>query len=141
MDKPIFAKRLVEQRSLKGHTQQQVADLTQLSRARLNNYEQGIREPDIGTTIKLADFYGCTTDYLLGKTDHPFIMTINSVREQNGHYKENNDNSSKSNTTQLSPDELALIEKYRKMKDDEKDTLHKVANHIAPDEQAAAAGK
>jgi len=44
---------------------------------------------------------------------------------------------------QFSDDELALIEKYRKMKDNEKDTMHKVADTISPDddEQAAAVGK
>lgn len=42
---------------------------------------------------------------------------------------------------QLSPNELALIEKYRRMNDNEKDTMHKVAGVIIPDEQAAAVGK
>jgi len=152
MDKPIFAKRLVERRNLKSFTQQKVADLTGLSRARLNNYEQGIREPDIDTTIKLADFFGCTTDYLLGKVDQPYITTMESgVR--NMEYKRqrelgNNVPFEKSDATshkpappQLSSDELELIEKYRRMKDEDKDTLHKVANHISPDEQAAVVGK
>jgi transcriptional regulator with XRE-family HTH domain len=39
----------------------------------------------------------------------------------------------------LSPDEMALLEKYRRMKDNEKDTMHKVADTIAPDDQQAAA--
>ncbi|WP_285718956.1 hypothetical protein [Pelosinus sp. IPA-1] len=43
---------------------------------------------------------------------------------------------------QYSADEQALIEKYRRMKEHEKDTMHKVADTIAPaDEQAATFAK
>ncbi|WP_425059216.1 HTH-type transcriptional regulator Xre [Sporomusa carbonis] len=67
MDKPLYAVRLAELRNGKGFTQQQVADMTGLSRARLNNYEQGVREPDLDTVTKLADFLGVSVDYLLGR--------------------------------------------------------------------------
>ncbi len=71
MNKPLYAVRLAELRNGKGFTQQQVSDMTGLSRARLNNYEQGVREPDLDTVTKLADFFGVTVDYLLGRTDEP----------------------------------------------------------------------
>lgn len=73
MDKPKFAVQLAELRNSKGFTQQQVADATGLSRARLNNYEQGIREPDLDTLIKLAQFYNTSVDSLLGVAppNHP----------------------------------------------------------------------
>ena len=32
-------------------------------------YEKGEREPVASTLMKMADFYGVTTDYLLGRTD------------------------------------------------------------------------
>ncbi|MDF2571146.1 MAG: DNA-binding protein [Sporomusa sp.] len=69
MDKPQYAVRLAKLRNNKGLTQQQVADITGLTRARLNNYEQGVREPDYDTLLRLADFFGVTTDHLLGRTD------------------------------------------------------------------------
>lgn len=75
MNKPTFSIRLVELRNSKGLTQQQVADKIELSRARLNNYEQGIRQPDIDTTIKLANFYNVTTDYILGKLNNKTDLT------------------------------------------------------------------
>lgn len=31
------------------------------------NYERNDRKPDYDTLVKLADFYGVTTDYLLGR--------------------------------------------------------------------------
>lgn len=69
MIKPQYALRLAELRGAKGLTQQQLADLTGLTRGRLNNYEQGTREPDLVTLQSLADFFDVTTDYLLGRTD------------------------------------------------------------------------
>lgn len=32
-------------------------------------YETGEREPDASTLVRMADFYGVTTDYLLGRTE------------------------------------------------------------------------
>ncbi|WP_333594995.1 helix-turn-helix transcriptional regulator [Anaerospora hongkongensis] len=69
MIKPQYALRLAELRSAQGLTQQQLADLTGLTRGRLNNYEQGTREPDLVTLQSLADFFQVTTDFLLGRTD------------------------------------------------------------------------
>lgn len=69
MTKPQYALRLAELRSARGLTQQQLADLTGLTRGRLNNYEQGTREPDLVTLQSLADFFQVTTDFLLGRTD------------------------------------------------------------------------
>jgi len=69
MIKPQYALRLAELRSARGLTQQQLADLTGLTRGRLNNYEQGTREPDLVTLQSLADFFDVTTDYLLGRTE------------------------------------------------------------------------
>ena len=66
LDKPIFSVRLAELRNNRGLTQQQIADETDLTRARLNNYEQGIREPDLTTLTKLAQFFNVSVDYLLG---------------------------------------------------------------------------
>ena len=32
-------------------------------------YEAGEREPVVSTLIRMADFYGVTTDYLIGRSD------------------------------------------------------------------------
>lgn len=34
-------------------------------------WETGDRSPDPETINKLADFFGCSTDYLYGRTDDP----------------------------------------------------------------------
>lgn len=74
MDKPNFAVNLSKIRNDKGLTQQQVAEMTGFSRGRLNNYEQGTREPDLETLTLLADFYGVTVDNLLGKAPRPSVV-------------------------------------------------------------------
>jgi transcriptional regulator with XRE-family HTH domain len=37
----------------------------------LSRYELGEREPDAETLVKLAEYYGTTTDYLLGRANNP----------------------------------------------------------------------
>lgn len=79
MIKPQYALRLAELRNAKGLTQQQLADLTSLTRGRLNNYEQGTREPDLVTLQSLADFFNVTTDYLLGRADNNAEFTADTI--------------------------------------------------------------
>ena len=40
-----------------------------MTQQRISAYEKGKREPDIETIKQLANFFGVTTDFLLGKTD------------------------------------------------------------------------
>lgn len=56
-------------RKEKGLSQSQVADALNITRGSYSNYENGYREPDSNTLIKLAEFFGETSDYLLGLTD------------------------------------------------------------------------
>lgn len=49
--------------------QAEVAEYLGLTVAGYQNYETGRREANYETLSKLADFYGVTTDYLLGRTD------------------------------------------------------------------------
>jgi transcriptional regulator with XRE-family HTH domain len=47
-------------------TQVQVAERLHISKAMVSSYETGIRLPSYNLLIKLACFFGVTTDYLLG---------------------------------------------------------------------------
>jgi transcriptional regulator with XRE-family HTH domain len=67
----MFAKRLAELRKKKGLTQYELADLLNLTRGQVGNYEQGKRQPDFDILQLFADFFNVTTDYLLGHTDDP----------------------------------------------------------------------
>ena len=47
-------------------TQTAVAKITGIDQKTLSNYETGKTNPDSYAIIKLAEFFGVTTDYLLG---------------------------------------------------------------------------
>ena len=62
-------KRIRDLREDRDLTQKQVAQMLGMSQTGYSKYETG--ENDIPTLIliKLADFYGTSTDYLLGRVD------------------------------------------------------------------------
>ena len=41
----------------------------------ISRYETGEREPGINELIKLADYFGVSVDYLIGRTDNPKMQT------------------------------------------------------------------
>lgn len=56
----------------KGIYQKELASYLNLSVGTISNYEQGIHHPDLNTLCKIADYFGVTTDYLLGRTTHRY---------------------------------------------------------------------
>ena len=50
-------------------TQTQIAQMLGMSQTGYSKYETGENDIPTAVLIKLADFYGTTTDYLLGRTD------------------------------------------------------------------------
>lgn len=64
-----FAQRLKVLRKERGITQQQLADGVGISKGGLSYYENAGRTPDISILERFADYFGVTTDYLLGRTN------------------------------------------------------------------------
>lgn len=64
-------------------TQEQFAQKIGFSRTAISAWEIGRNEPSNDDTIKLADFFGVSTDYLLGKTDIRNIEELKNVRFAN----------------------------------------------------------
>lgn len=64
-----------------GFTQEQFANKIGFSRTAISAWEIGRNEPSNDDTIKLADFFGVSTDYLLGKSDirNPEKIEIDDV--------------------------------------------------------------
>lgn len=50
-------------------TQQNVADFLECNREVYRRYEKGTREIPVWALIRLAEYYDCSVDYLLGVTD------------------------------------------------------------------------
>lgn len=51
-------------------TQIEIANLLDCKREVYRRYEKGIREIPVWAIIKLAEYYGCSVDYLLNLTDN-----------------------------------------------------------------------
>ena len=56
-------------------TQRQVADHLHIRQNTYSQYENGQRGLPIDTLIKLARYFGVSTDYILGLTDEPHPYT------------------------------------------------------------------
>lgn len=48
--------------------QKELAKILNLSQRSYSHYENGTRKIPLDILVALADFYGCSTDYLLGRT-------------------------------------------------------------------------
>jgi len=63
----IFADRIKECRKNINKTQREVAVDLGLTDRGYQNYEIGHREPNHETTVKIADYFDVSVDYLLGR--------------------------------------------------------------------------
>ena len=67
--KEILAQRLKAFRKEKGLTQMQVAVYCDITEKAYQNYELMTREPKLEILIRIADLYGVSLDYLVGRTE------------------------------------------------------------------------
>lgn len=66
-----FGNRIKALRERRGIKQGQFADDIGITRQSMSNYESGKHSPDIDVIIKIADYFECSADYLLGLSEHP----------------------------------------------------------------------
>lgn len=64
-----FAQRLKELRKEKKKTQVEMAEYLGIKARAYQYYEGGGHYPEVPNLIKLADYFGVSTDYLLGRSD------------------------------------------------------------------------
>ncbi len=65
----MLGERIKKLRESKGLTQKELANQLGLTDGAIGFYEVGKRNPPLDTLNKLADFFGVSIDYLLGRTD------------------------------------------------------------------------
>lgn len=58
-------------RKQKNLTQEDISDILGIKLSTYQKYERDAISPPYDTLIKIADFYGVTTDYLLGREEEP----------------------------------------------------------------------
>ena len=68
-----FSERLAFLQKSKEITKKTIMDATGISLTAYFRYENGARVPDMSTLIALADFFGVSLDYLVGRTDNPEV--------------------------------------------------------------------
>jgi transcriptional regulator with XRE-family HTH domain len=66
-----FPERLKNLRTEKKVTQVMLAQLTGLTDRTFRKYESGSIEPTLSVLIALADYFGVSLDYLVGRSDNP----------------------------------------------------------------------
>ena len=93
-----ISKNLRKERNL---SQVQLAEALNVSNACISMIEIGKNEPTANTLIRYADFFECSTDYLLGREDDFGNVVVQNERS----------------APQLSPEESALLETFRQLTD------------------------
>ena len=74
-----FSENLKYLRIRENYTQETLSKALGISRSRLNNYEQGVREPDFETIELIADFFNVSFDFLFGRSEG-FDITDEEIR-------------------------------------------------------------
>ena len=64
-----YQRRLRDLRENHDKTQQDIADILGTSQTMYARYERGANELPLRHLLKLADYYGVSADYLLGRSD------------------------------------------------------------------------
>ena len=54
-------------------SQKDLAKTLNISQRTLSHYESGTRDISTETLLKVADYFDCSIDYLVGRTDNPKI--------------------------------------------------------------------
>lgn len=80
-----FRDRLRHLRTLAGYSQQDLADIMNVTKQTISQYERGVRKPDQDTLLELCDIFNVSTDYLLGKTDVT-LRFVSPEEYQNSYY-------------------------------------------------------
>lgn len=76
----MFSDRLKELREEKGLTQMQLAEILNISKSAIANYESGLREPkDNRLWKKIASYFNVTVDYLMDISDIPTVLAADTT--------------------------------------------------------------
>lgn len=82
--------RLKELREERNISQYELAAAIQTSRTNIGRWERGSNDPSSAQIIKLAEYFGCTTDFLLGREDDFGVVgagQVTSVFSSDGEIK------------------------------------------------------
>lgn len=99
----MLSTRLKLLRERSGKNQVSVASDLSVSQSTIGNWESGSRTPDAQMLVRIADYYNCSLDYLLGRSDtlHGSASPVLTEKEEMDIAKELDDILSGMNTDSL----------------------------------------
>lgn len=71
---------IAELRMDKDMKQEDLAAILNISRSTLANWESGNRRIDIETLVVIANYFGVSCDYLLGRTKHKYNFALENQK-------------------------------------------------------------
>lgn len=105
--KNLFCERLSELKKEKGLTTIQLANAISYSKTVVYYWEKGQREPTSQALLALSNFFNCSIDFLLGRSDDFGNVVINSGK----------------NLGELSPNEEELLTAFKHLNLFEQDSI------------------
>jgi len=67
----LFSDRLKELRKSNNIRQKELGDIIGISESAVSYLEKGKRSPSIEAVVAIADYFGVSLDYLVGRSDNP----------------------------------------------------------------------
>lgn len=115
----LLQDRLKELRDKESISQKKLGEILNMSQQAIAKWETGAASPDPVMLIKIADYFGVSIDYLVGRTDNPNITNDVIVESADGNITSLDD-------AGLSPDDLSritaviedVVKKYRSTTDE-----------------------
>ena len=109
-----------------GMTQKDVSTALNISPNTYKNYEQGLREPNGDTIVALANLFGVSTDYLLGRpTAQPPVEPLDEFAQKE----------------HLKSLEKVFMKKYLALTEEQRDKVLDFLRGVVADETAAQSAK
>lgn len=81
----MLYKRIKELRLSYNLNQVQFANKLSVAKQTVSNWENNNIQPSIDMLLKISDFYGVTTDYLLGRDDKKYICADHLTDDEIAH--------------------------------------------------------
>ena len=106
--------RLRELREERNLTQDDVAKAIKTSRTNIGRWEKELNEPGANLIIDLANFFQCSTDYLLGRSDDFGNVTVQQKSPSN-----------------LTPEEQKLLDDFRSLPRSERNQASEYVHYLA----------
>ncbi|WP_079475584.1 helix-turn-helix domain-containing protein [Marinococcus halophilus] len=117
----MLKERLYSLRKESGLNQTELAKKLGVGRTTYAMYEQGRRNPDYDTLSDIADFYGVTADYLLGRSNNR-----NLTKEQEEFQKGKANFDEKHGLNDLSKESREFARRYENLTQEQRDEIERI---------------